>query len=474
LSQTVAYRSFLRSAAYIFAVKLFPAIANIAVLILFSRWLPESDYGHYQNFWVRLLLLGTVACAGLPVFILTYSVASLRYLFLQLKARHFMLWTTWVVICALVAGWLESNDPGTPFILVGLLLACYVINAIQEALIMASGKFRAIAIVSILYSVAFLLLHVLIFRQGYDLTTLLSFLLTAMVLRIIALVPSCLKLFRSREKEEFVNQDIPKARSLWMHLGFYDVSQVVFRWLDKFVVSLIVASGISAIYFNGSIDIPFLPLLLGAAGSAVLIQLAKTNSNDDAGPVALMNTSGRLLSCIVFPLFYFFLCFRHELFSVVLTDKYSDSVPIFFASLFVLPLRAYSFTTLLQNRKQGALINKGAVMDLVIAIALIYPLYRLLGLPGIAFSFVVSTYIQSAYYLYHTSRIFKVNAGRLIPFTNWLLKLLVLGLLFSAIHYLLTICATPEIILALGAALTLLVVMILAALEYKLLKQTHG
>ncbi|MGN6476004.1 MAG: hypothetical protein ACTHKV_02175, partial [Flavipsychrobacter sp.] len=140
----------------------------------------------------------------------------------------------------------------------------------------------------------------------------------------------------------------------------------------------------------------------------------------------------------------------------------------------VLPLRAYNFTVVLQNRHKGRIINIGAVIDLAIACILMYPLYLLMGLPGVAFSFVISTYLQAGYYLYHTSRILNVSWGKLLPVVNWTIKLIVFCLLFIVIHYLLAAYYTPQIVLICGMILAALISGVSFLLEVRATKAKYG
>jgi O-antigen/teichoic acid export membrane protein len=134
---------------------------------------------------------------------------------------------------------------------------------------------------------------------------------------------------------------------------------------------------------------------------------------------------------MVMPLFLFLLFFAAPLFDLLFDHRYAASVPIFQWSILVLPLRAYGFTSILQHAHKGALINKGALLDLVIALALLYPLYRLMGLPGLAFSFVLSSYVQAAYYSIHTAKILQVKLFELFPLKLWLQQfLLSFGIIF--------------------------------------------
>ena len=219
------------------------------------------------------------------------------------------------------------------------------------------------------------------------------------------------------------------------------------------------AASISAVYYNGSQTIPFLPLLLGAASSTVLILLANGGSQvETASIIKLMNQSGRLLSCIVFPVFFFLFLFRQEFIITIFTEKYAAAVPVFAASVLVLPVRAYSYTTVLQKLHNGAIINIGAIADLVLACGLIYPLYKGLGLPGIALSFVFSTYLQAGFYLFYAARLLGVSPFKLIPYRNWLVKLILFFTLFIGIRYLGRIYFTGKIVLILGGVAMIIVI----------------
>ena len=127
----------------------------------------------------------------------------------------------------------------------------------------------------------------------------------------------------------------------------------------------------------------------------------------------------------------FLLFFAAPLFALFFDHRYAASVPIFQWSILVLPLRAYGFTSILQHAHKGAIINKGALLDLLIAIVAMYPLYSIMGLPGLAFSFVLSSYIQAAYYSVYTAKILQVRVLDLFPMKIWLQQIVLSLVLLS-------------------------------------------
>jgi len=466
-SNTVIGNSFL-----IFLIRFFPSLAALVVVIVFSRYTSEEVYGSYQNFWVRLYLLSAVATLGIPAFLLTYTPQFIGRLFSTLKPWHYAIIALWIVLIASLFGLLHYNTAGMPVFISLLFFLLHSFSAIAESVLITGRRFRLLLWVNLLYTIAFLLLHYGVLTGAYSIESLFLYLLLPAGLKLLVTGAGSVSFMKAQElsaEQEYKKADI---RSLWLHIGIYDVLQRVFTWIDKFVILLLFTAGVSAMYFNGTYDIPFLPLLLGAVSSAALLHLASVAKKDDnRSAILIANHTARILSAIVFPLFFFLFLFREELFHVLLTEKYADSIPIFAVTVFIVPLRAYNFTSILQNRHKGRIINIGAVLDLLIACALMYPLYQCLGLVGIALSFVISSYIQGAYYLHHTARILNTTITEIIPLTNWSVKLIVFGALFIIIHYLLSMLFNDTVVLFSGCLALAVTLVASLAIEMKASKK---
>lgn len=458
--------SLFSNSLFIFLIRFFPSLANVLVVIFFSRALPTADYGLYQSFWTHLFVLSAVACMGIQTFTLTYSPGTVKALLQRLHKAFYIGFALWLLLISLVFAWLQHDSMTLGWFVPLAFSLVYALSVIGESFLIVFKQFRKLVWANFLYTAAFCLVHLSLLRQVIGWQELFVLLLTLGLLRLIIYLIILRKQMSADVSTEQLDS-LSGFRTLWLHLGVYDVSQILFRWVDKFIVSFIVGQELFAIYMNGSIDIPFLPLLLGAVGGAGLMRLAQRNLDDTQLALQLVNMTGKMLSCIVFPLFFFFVCFRYELFAVVLSNKYLAAVPIFLMSVLAIPLRAYSFTTILQNRHKGTIINIGAIFDLLLACCLMYPLYMLIGLPGVALSFVVSSYLQAAYYLYHTARTLEVGILSLIPLGNWLLKLVVFAVVFIGVHYCFSLFFGQVVTLIFGVVVTALAAMISLSIEYK-------
>ena len=459
----------------IFITRFFPSLANLLVMIWYSKHLLPAVYGAYQNFWIQLYVISSLVCLGIHVLVITYSPAYLTKLLQGIKPGQYILYALWSVALAGVFAALQYHAVGTSFIIPFLFLLCFALAVLLEAFLIVFRNYKPLIIINVLYAASFLAIHWYALGNGFSLRTLFTGLLAIVALRL------CVYAGMAGYNAKQYNGDRPiedhspeKIRTLWLHLGLYDVLQVLFSYIDKFVISVLLAASVSAVYFNGSQNIPFLPLLIGAAGSAVLIQLSGSDKQrEHIDTMLLMNQVGRMLSCIVFPVFLFLFLFRVPFMIAVFSDKYIPAIPIFAVSILVLPVRAYHFTTVLQRMHMGAIINIGAIGDLVVACLLMYPLYRWLGLPGVALSFVISTYLQASFYLLYTAKAMQVSPLKLIPYTNWLIKMIFFAAILIGIRYTSNLYFVGSIPLILGGAVTVVLVAVSLLFEFRQYRQ-HG
>ncbi len=456
---------------FIFITRFFPSLANLLVMIWYSRYLPQAEYGEYQHFWVHLFIIYPVICFGIHVLIITYPKAFIVGLFNKITTKHFALYFAWATALSGVFALLQHNAIGISFIVPFLFILCYSLTFIFESFLIVSGNYKCLIAVNIVYAAVFCTIHKYVLDHGFSLQELFLYLLILTATRFLVYAGITAANMKKPVQDIAIESLAGNTRSLWLHLGVYDILQVLFSYIDKFIISIVLTAQLSAIYYNGSQNIPFLPLLLSAAGSAVLIQLAAGKPHDEAtDTILLMNYSGRILSCIVFPLFFFLLFFRNELIIGLLSEKYIAAIPVFLVATFVLPVRAYSFTTVLQRQHKGNIINAGAIADILLACLLMYPLYQWLGLPGVALSFVITTYLQAAFYLFYSARLLGTSPLKLIPYANWLIKLIIFALLFIAVRYAddLYFPGKNMLTLVMGAVMVIMATAVSLVIEFKM------
>lgn len=411
-------REFLRRIFTVFGLRVFPSLASLAVIVLFSRSLSTQQYGQYQNFWVQLYLLSSLGTLGLGSLIFNYPPSELRRFFSRLPLRF---WGAVLGLLLLLTGmfsWLQASAMGGT--LPALFFLVYSLGLWGELVLHGLRRFGLLAGINLVYALVFYAVHDYWLGEGRSVDLLFEYLILVLSLRLFILAGAILP---GLKKVPMGRESVParEKRTLWIHLGLYELSQLLFRWMDKFLISLFLIQQQAAIYFNGAQGIPFLPLWLGAVASASLMQMAQHRGQAQE-LIKINHQASRILASFVFPLWAFLLFYSPTLFDLILSPRYRESIPIFYVGLALVPLRAYSFTALLQHHHQGRLINLGSLGDLLLALLLAYPLYWMAGLAGVAAAFVISTFWQNGFYLYHTARIMQTSPWQLIPWRDWIRK----------------------------------------------------
>jgi O-antigen/teichoic acid export membrane protein len=439
LSEEQSHKSLFSSSLFIFIIRFFSTLSSLVVIVYFSHTLPQAAYGQYQNFWVRLTVLGTIASAGLAVLAFTYSPATLRFLMQRIKSKYYALYVFFLLLFSLLFWLLTNSGTGMAYnsqvsVAAPLFFIAYVLNIIAEALLIIVKKFRFLLFLNLFHALAFVGVHGYAASGVFQLETLVRMLCILTIVKLVLFAGAIINSFRKEQVPVEAAVNTGGVRSLWLHIFFYDTSQILFRFLDKFIIAFIVSKELSAVYFNGTVDIPFLPIALTAISSAALMQLTRSTYNREH-TIDVIRKSSILLATITFPVFFFLFFFREEFILFVFSDKYLASVPVFACALIKLPFYIFNVTFFLQYKQRGDIINKGALMDMVITLLLLYPMYNWLGLQGMVLSLVISSYIQVIYYMRCASRLLDVSLLKLLPVWNWLVKIVVFGLAALLLQY---------------------------------------
>jgi O-antigen/teichoic acid export membrane protein len=452
-------RTLLSRSAAIFFIRAFPAAAMAAVIIGFSHRIAPALNGIYQQLWAYLAVLLSVAAMGLPAFLLTHTSESIHSWLKTLQWRYAAWFGLWLILLSAVLVIIFPHSATVnPFIIIALFTG-QVCLLLAETYLIINRKFMFTATVSFLYAVLFCVPHYLLITGRLSLQQLLAAIAVLGWVRAAALALAGRRLY-AREAAATELRKMPYAvQQQWLQLGIYDVSQIIFRWIDKVIVAWIVGPALFAMYITGTTDVPLMPLMLGAAGSALLQQMASANVKEGYGErLALSRFSGTVLACIVFPLFFFLYFFRYEFVAVVFSSRYLPAVPLFAISILALPLRAYNYTSILQHMGKVKLINWGALLDICIALGLSYVLFPWENLSGVAFAFMISSYIQAIFYLVKTAQLLRCSVLQLIPWKQWLVMLIVFGCLGIGLHEMLARFCSVRQSLLLGFAATVMII----------------
>ncbi|MFT3981225.1 MAG: oligosaccharide flippase family protein [Ferruginibacter sp.] len=419
---------------------------QLLVLYIYANRLSLDDYGHYQSVWLYANFCSVIGLFGTQAILLSNSGIQLQH-WIRSHIRSFLYAAIILNTLPLLYILLAVNSLFLPEkALLCVFIICQNISILAETIAIKQEQEKRVLLVNLLYYILFLAVHLwMINRPVFSLMQLLIGFIALAILKTMCLVK------RTDKVTDAVKPETAGIGKQWLYLGLHDVIDVVFKWIDKWLILTFISVQQFAIYYNGSYEIPVYPLLLTAVSNIMLVELSKLKKEKLSRSVDIYNRSGYFLGSFIFPLFCFLLLFHRELFLFVFGEKYATAIPVFLVSIFVLPVRTAYYTAVLQVHHRNDIILKGAILDLVLAVLFMAILYPLFGLPGLAGAFVLSTYIQAGYYLWYTSSILKVPVSSILPFGYFIGIFCVSMIIMAGCHLL--VKEQPAIVsLATGAA----------------------
>ena len=419
--------NFVKKSAWLFFAKLVPTFTFLLITILYSRQLAYNAYGVFQSVWmltnVGTVLLGfgsysVLLSSGLPSLIRLVKDARWKVAFFFLLLL--------VAVISFVALSLSHQSGALSFLVLGVIVL-HTLSFIFESILLRSGKEKEIFWVNVWYALLYFGWHVNSLYTTFEMVPLVGGVAFLGLFRLLAY--AILSKSAVKDQHPFVI-----TIQHWFFIGFNEVVGVLAKWLDKLLLVFFLAPAEFAVFFNGSIEIPLFGILVSVIGSIMLVEIS-ANLAHKKTVIQTFRESFHLLSAVVFPSFWFLFFFRSELFSVVFDNRYTDSLPIFVLTILIIPVRVTHYTSVLQCYNKAHLILKGSLLDIAIALTLMPLLYALMGIKGVALAIVISTYIQSYYYLHHAARVLQTRILTLVPVASLVIRFCWCAILIGAFHY---------------------------------------
>jgi len=461
--QDLSGKKFVKRSFLLIVSKLMRACIQFFILFLYARKLSYEQYGLYQSIWLYVNILSVFGLFGLPSIILSASNNTIITWIKQHKKNFFI---AAVALNTIPLIYFYYKTPGYPIIIWLLLIILTIIQNISiiiETLAIKKERETLVLVANTVFIICYLLCHVLIVVYGYSLPILLLTIIFVFLLKSIVLLLSDKNLLQAEKNS--TTADVGKQ---WFYLGLFDTISTASNWLDKWVILLLLSLTQFGIYFNGAYEIPLFGLMITAIGNVMVTELAKHNNNKlEANKMMFINSS-LLLASIAFPSFAFLLFYHHEFFILLFTVKYAASIPVFFITIFILPMRITNYSVALQAYNRNDLIAKAAMIDLVAAIILMLLLYPLLQMRGLALAVVIATYIQTGYYLWQTSELLQENINDFFPVKKLLMLMALCVTILGSAYWIFSKLSYP---INMAGGMVICILLIIGLLYYQVKKK---
>ena len=394
----------------VFIARLLPILILVVISILYSRKLSYDEYGKFQTFWIYSNILNIIIAFALPSVILANREVVFNFFLKSYKRQIGLFYLLLFSFVSAIFYFLVDHISATIKISMLVFIFLQFTTTLADTFLIKRNQLRLYFAANFIYSILFFVIHLYFYFYQFNLQLLISSLLCLLAAK------SLLILFVKKPIDDSYHSTSHKIFfKNWLYLGSNEVIGVIARWLDKIYVVFLISAANFAVFVNGTIEIPLFAVLISAAETFMLTKISH-NIEDKKQAAFIFKESFKLLSYISFPVFFMLLIVHQEVFSVIFNDKYNQSVPIFLISIFIIPLRINHYSVILQCYNSTNKILVGSLMDIMLALILMTLLYPSFGVAGVAFSIVISTYLQVFYYIWHSAKSIQAQIKELVPF----------------------------------------------------------
>ena len=255
--------------------------------------------------------------------------------------------------------------------------------------------------------------------------------------------------------------------------GLASVFVVLNTTIDKYSVSYFFDPKIYAIYAIGCFQLPIVSLIFDPVINVMLPKISRLQKETNIEQLHhIWKKAAGKLSFIGLPLCVYFFIMANDLIVLLFTENYINSTPIFMIYLLLLPRQMTNYGVIVRAYGHTKYILKVCFFSLLVAIVIMYPAIKLLGIVGPPIVVVFSLYLTAFFQLQKTKQLIMVNWAKLLPWKDFFKNLLVAAIIGFLIYIFKSQLSFSPIINIIVTALLFFSAYIAVAYRYQLLNES--
>lgn len=395
-----------------------------------SHKLSTQLYGQVQTLWLHTSVFATIIGLGLATFLYSYNAEKLYQIWHQISAKFKLkvgiivasLALLFVVIQLIVNGAFYSDYTLWPVLFIYILT--FSIGLVLDALAIIFNRLGVLIAASIGFAVCYSIAHWGFVNEYWGSSTLIYIITITAAIKCICIVLALRKIRNSKCAESV---DLSKVIKHWIHIGVYDIFQMVFRFLDKFILSFVITKSLLAIYTNATYEIPVFSIVFVSIQNAG-IQLFH-QKRDEEQILDIIKKTSFLLGVFCISAFVFFLFNGESFMRIVFSEKYIIGLPLFYIACFKILVYMFNVVGYHQYKEQGQLLVKHTYIDFLFTTILGIPAYMIWGLYGLTVVMVLGSFLFVGLNIYAIKKATTMNVAAFLPIKEWIGLLLFFVLL---------------------------------------------
>ena len=313
----------------------------------------------------------------------------------------------------------------------GIYIFLEIINAIMPNFYISIGKNRRFALITIFISLIRAITVCLFAALNNSVKGIFIVLATVSGIKCMIFFIDVYRRYRKQVIDYNSSYSFTVIFKYGMVIGLSQAIGQVSTLLDQNVVASMFTPSEYAIFVNGAVDIPFIALIGSSIASVLLPEFAKKGMNNqemlDKWKTGIIYTASFLL-----PIMTVLFVVAPSYITVVYSQEYIDSVPVFRIYLLKIPTMIATYSTILLAKKANSKILLNTVLSLIVNVILNITFIKFFGIYGAALGSILSLYILSILQIIQISKILEIQWGEVLPFFK-ILKIVLVCIIFGSI-----------------------------------------
>ena len=427
--------SLVAGASWLLASKICSFAITSALPFILTRRLSKTDYGYYKQLFLILTTTLNLLPFGMNMslfYFIPRAKTQAEKGNISLNVVIFYLVTTGIVGGSLIVnpGLIEFLFHSAPLTkvgrLIGLTMIPYIVSSLLEIVLIANGNPRWAAISSVAINTG---RTILIIAAAFIWGTIDSILWSVLVVAILQFL--WLAFYMATSFGDFWTTF--RWRGLWsqlvyaLPLGLAGLTWALQVDVDNYFVNHYFSAAMFAIYATGCFDVPLVGMLSDSVGAVLIPRISALQANNSTQEIIDVTVKAiRGLAFAYAPIFVFVSIAANQVITVLFSEKYLASVPIFRVNLFMVLLAIVAVDPVLRAFKSEYLwlLRTNVALLALLFVALYFGTTRF-GLMGAVSCVIIVQYIARALLVWRISRLLKVRLADLRPLEDVLKTLLV-------------------------------------------------
>jgi len=202
-------------------------------------------------------------------------------------------------------------------------------------------------------------------------------------------------------------------------VGLSNLLGLINKYVDRMVVIAVASVETFASYSVAAFELPFVSIITGSLATTLIPEYANHHEKGDAKlTVEYWNRSGSVVACFMIPLAIGSIAYSRDIITILFSPKYLDIVLVFAIYQLILPVRSFSFGSVLYATGNSRLVLLNIAMTVLVNVAGNIVGYKAFGLPGLAGATVLSVWFMAAVQLMQIKRVLRTSFSCLVPWKS--------------------------------------------------------